>query len=265
MVDRPLALTFNQLLEIATLEEPVTLTCVSNEVGGPLAGNAVWLGVPLATLLQRAGLRQHATQVVGRSVDGFTAGFPTEVALDGRPAMVAIGMNGEPLPADHGFPARLVVPGLYGYVSATKWLKEIELTRLDQFDGYWIRRGWSKLAPIETQSRIDVPRPGQITTEGAQPIAGVAWGGVRSIDRVEVRVTAEGGAPGAWRDARLGDRLSQSTWRQWVLDWAPAPGRYDIEVRATDSAGVTQTATRREPTPGGATGHHRIRVRVDPA
>jgi DMSO/TMAO reductase YedYZ molybdopterin-dependent catalytic subunit len=257
MVDQPYELTFDELLEMASLEEAVTLNCVSNEVGGGLVGNAVWLGVPLATLLEQA------TQVVGRSVEGFSAGFPTEVALDGRPAMVAIGMNGEPLPANHGFPARLVVPGLYGYVSATKWLKEIELTRLDQVDGYWISRGWSKFAPIKTHSRIDVPRSGRSTTSGVQPIAGVAWGGIRSIERVEVRIGTIDGETGDWQEARLGDPLSQSTWRQWVLEWDATPGRYNIEVRATDGRGELQTPVKSAPFPSGATGYHRIRVEVE--
>lgn len=265
MVDRPYELTFDELLELASMEEVVTLNCVSNQVGGGLVGNAVWLGVPLATLLERAGVQEHASQIVGRSVDGFSAGFPTEVALDGRAAMVAIGMNGEPLPANHGFPARLVVPGLYGYVSATKWLKEIELTRLDLFDGYWIPRGWSKLAPIKTQSRIDVPRSGRATVAGLQPIAGVAWGGVRGIDRVEVRIALDGADAGEWQEARLGERLNQSTWRQWVLEWDAEPGTYEIEVRATDGNGDTQTAERHAPSPNGATGYHRIRVRVEGA
>ena len=262
MVDRPFELSFDELLEMASLEEVVTLNCVSNQVGGDLVGNAVWLGVPLPALLERAGVQPNATQIVGRSVDGFSAGFPTEVALDGRAAMVAIGMNGEPLPGRHGFPARLVVPGLYGYVSATKWLREIELTRLDLFDGYWIPRGWSKLAPIKTQSRIDVPRAGRSTVAGAQPIAGVAWGGVRSIDRVEVRATLEDEDAGEWQEARLGERLNESTWRQWVLEWDATPGTYQIEVRATDGNGDTQTPERHEPAPNGATGYHRIRVRV---
>ena len=263
MVDQPYELTFDELLAMASLEEAVTLNCVSNEIGGGLVGNAIWRGVPLVTLLERAGVQEHATQIIGRSVDGFTAGFPTELALDGRPAMVAIAMNGEPLPATHGFPARLVVPGIYGYVSATKWLKEIELTRLDQFDGYWIRRGWSKFAPIKTHSRIDVPRSGRSTTAGLQPIAGVAWGGVRSIERVEVRIGTIDGSLGDWQEARLGAPLSQSTWRQWVLEWDATPGRYEVEVRATDGTGQLQTPVGSKPFPSGATGYHRIRVEVE--
>ena len=264
-VDKPYELNFDELVEMATIEQSVTLACVSNQVGDKLVGNAIWLGVPLATLLERAGVQDGATQIIGRSVDGFTVGFPTEVALDGRPAMVAVGMNGEPLPAAHGFPARLVVPGLYGYVSATKWLSDIELTSLDDFDGYWIPRGWSKFAPIKTQSRIDVPRGGQQITAGRQPIAGVAWGGIRSIDRVEVRVTTVDGQEGEWQEARLGEKLTQSSWRQWVLDWDATPGSYNIEVRATDGNGDTQTPAKHEPAPSGATGHHRIRTYVEEA
>lgn len=262
MVDRPFELTFDELLEMADLEESATLACVSNEVGGRLVGNAVWRGVPLARLLERAGVHEGATQVVGRSVEGFTVGFPTEVALDGRAAMVAIAMNGEPLPAQHGFPARLVVPGLYGYVSATKWLAEIELNRLDEFDGYWIPRGWAKEAPIKTQSRIDVPRSGNVTA-GRIPIAGVAWGGVRGISRVEVHIAPVGEeSAGEWVEARLSDELTRSSWRQWVVEWDATPGIYMLHARATDGEGVPQTSETRPPAPDGATGWHTRRVNV---
>jgi DMSO/TMAO reductase YedYZ molybdopterin-dependent catalytic subunit len=263
MVDQPYELTFADLQEMASVQQSATLACVSNEVGGRLVGNAVWLGVPLADLLERAGVHPDATQIVGRSVEGFTAGFPTEVALDGRAAMVAIGMNGEPLPVRHGFPARLVVPGLYGYVSATKWLAEIELTRLEDFDGYWIPRGWAKEAPIKTQSRIDVPRAGATLQAGLQPIAGVAWGGARGVDRVEVRVSRLGEAPSEhWLEARLSEELTRSSWRQWVVEWPAEPGDYRIEVRATDGEGETQTSEVRPPAPDGATGWHRRVVSV---
>ena len=265
MVDEPYELTLDELVEMVSIDEAVTLTCVSNEVGGDLIGNAVWLGVPLATLLERAGVQDGATQIIGRSVDGFAVGFPTEVALDGRPAMVAVGMNGEPLPAAHGFPARLVVPGLYGYVSATKWLGEIELTTLEAFDGYWIPRGWSKFAPIKTQSRVDVPRSGQRVTAGRVAVAGVAWGGIRSIDRVEVRIRNIDGAAGEWQDARLGEELTQSSWRQWVVEWDATPGTYDIQVRATDGEGNTQTEDKQRPAPDGATGYHLVRTFVEAA
>jgi len=263
MVDRPFELSFDELLELPAIEESVTLACVSNEVGGDLVGNAIWRGVRLADVLARAGVQPDATQVVGRSVDGFTVGFPTEVALDGRAAMVAYAMNGEPLPAVHGFPARLVVPGLYGYVSATKWLAEIELTTLDAFDAYWIPRGWSKDGPIKTQSRIDTPTGGRVLAAGRAPIAGVAWGGVRGISKVEVRITATGTSQAVWHEARLGERLSSSSWRQWVVDdWTPAPGVYELAVRATDGEGTPQTEERRPPAPDGATGLHTLTVRV---
>lgn len=248
-VDRPLTLTYAELMAMPHIEADVTLSCVSNEVGGDLAGNARWQGVPLADLLERAGLQSGATQVLGRSVDGFTAGFPTEVALDGRNAMVAVAMNGEPLPAAHGFPARLVIPGLYGYVSATKWLSEIELTSFDEVDGYWIPRGWSKEGPIKTQSRIDVA--------SRRVIAGVAWAPTRGIERVEIRID-----DGPWQQATLAAPLGVDCWRQWFLPWDTAPERYVIAVRATDGTGETQTAERTDVAPNGASGHHTIQVDV---
>lgn len=249
MVDRPFALTYAQLMTMPQIEADVTLACVSNEVGGDLVGNARWQGVPLSALLRRAGVRPGATQVLGRSVDGFTAGFPTGVALDGRDAMVAVAMNGEPLPAAHGFPARLVVPGLYGYVSATKWLSAIELTSFDEVDGYWIPRGWAKEGPIKTQSRIDVA--------SRRVIAGVAWAPTRGIERVEVRVDA-----GPWREATLAAPLSVDCWRQWFVPWDVSPGRYVLAVRATDGSGETQTAERTDVAPNGASGYHTVQVDV---
>jgi DMSO/TMAO reductase YedYZ molybdopterin-dependent catalytic subunit len=257
MVDRPITLTYDELLELAIEEWDVTLSCVSNEVGGRLVGNARWSGVPLSDLLDRAGVQGGATQVVGHSVDGWTAGFPTEVVYDGRPVFVAVGMNGEPLPIPHGFPARLVVAGLYGYVSATKWLSEIELTTWEDVDGYWIPRGWSKEGPIKTQSRIDVPRPNRELTAGPQPVAGVAWAGERAVSKVEVQVD-----DGEWQEAQLGDELATTTWRQWVFDWDATPGEHTLRVRATDGDGETQTSERAEPAPNGATGWDQVSVRV---
>ncbi len=257
MVDRPFELTYAQLLEEADTEADVTLACVSNEVGGRLVGNARWQGVPLERLLRRAGVRLGADQVVGRAVDGWTAGFPLEVALDGRPALVAVGMNGEPLPARHGYPARLVIAGLYGYVSDTKWLSEIEVTTFDAVQGYWIPRGWAREGPIKTQSRIDVPRPGAQLPAGPTAIAGVAWAGERGIEAVEVSID-----DGRWLPARLADELAETTWRQWVLTWDATPGQHTLKVRATDGDGETQTAERRPPAPDGATGHHTVRVTV---
>jgi hypothetical protein len=250
--------SYADLLALPQVEEVVTLSCVSNEVGGDLVGNAVWTGVPLAALLERAGVSPDAGQVVGVSVDGFTAGFPTDVAGDGRTALVAVGMNGEPLPTAHGFPARLVVEGLYGYVSATKWLSEIRLTTWEGFDGYWMPRGWSKLGPDTTQSRIDVPRRSVVA--GPTPIAGVAWAPSRGIAKVEVQVD-----DGPWQEARLGEVVSDGTWRQWMLPWDATPGDHELRVRATDGTGATQTDAVTRPDPDGATGWHTRRVSVQAA
>jgi DMSO/TMAO reductase YedYZ molybdopterin-dependent catalytic subunit len=255
MVDEPLTLTYDDLLAEDLVERYVTLSCVSNEVGGGLVGNAQWLGVPLARVLERVGVQPGADQLVARSVDGFSVGFPTEVALDGRDALIAIGMNGEPLPRDHGFPARLVVPGLYGYVSATKWLSSIELTTWDAFDAYWIERGWAKEGPVKTQSRIDVPRG----TKPAGPVAvaGVAWAPNRGISEVEVRVDE-----GEWVPATLAEAISDDSWRQWHHTWDATSGRHQIEVRATDGEGDTQTGDRAPVYPDGAAGYHRIVVEI---
>jgi DMSO/TMAO reductase YedYZ molybdopterin-dependent catalytic subunit len=258
LVDRPYSLTYDELLRLDAVEEAVTLQCVSNEVGGDLVDNAVWQGVPLAALLERAGVRDGATQVVGRSVDRWTAGFPTDVALDGRVALVAYAMNGEPLPTRHGFPARLVVAGLYGYVSATKWLRQIELTTWDGFDGYWISRGWAKDGPIKTMSRIDVPRGGDRLAAGRTAIAGVAWAPARGVRGVEVRIDDD-----EWRPCRIGEVASENTWVQWLFEWDAAPGEHEISVRAIAADGDVQTGDIASPAPDGATGWHTRRVRVD--
>ena len=257
MVSSPFELSYEDLLALPQVESDITLACVSNQVGGDLVGNARWRGVRLTELLERADVQPGATQIVGRSVDGWTGGFPTEVALDGRECLVAVAMNGEALPRDHGFPARLVVPGLFGYVSATKWLSEIELTTLEAFDAYWVPRGWSKQGPVETQSRIDVPRFAARLPAGRQPVAGVAWAPVRGIDRVEVSIDG-----GPWLAAALSEPLSRDTWRQWVYDWDATPGRHEIRTRATDGEGEIQTAEEVAPRPGGATGYHTIAVTV---
>jgi DMSO/TMAO reductase YedYZ molybdopterin-dependent catalytic subunit len=251
MVDRPIELTFDELLDLPMVERFVTLSCVSNRVGGNLVGHARWLGVPLRDLLDRVGVQEGATQIVGRSVDDFTVGFPTEAVYDGREALVAIAMNDEPLPFDHGFPARLVVGGLYGYVSATKWLSEIELTTWEAFDAYWIPRGWSKEAPIKTQARIDVPRQGERLETGTVPIAGVAWAPNRGIRKVEVQIGDE-----PWIEAGLSAELSKDSWRQWAIDWEATPGDYLVRVRATDGNGDTQTDQIVPPAPNGASGYH---------
>ena len=254
-VDRPLTLTYAELLDRPMVEADITISCVSNEVGGDLIGTARWLGCRLDDLLDEAGIDPRADQVVGRSVDGFTAGFPTAL-LDGRPALVAVGMNGEPLPVDHGYPARLIVPGVYGYVSATKWLSEIQLTRFDEFQGYWIPRGWSVEGPIKTQSRIDTPTDGKRLEAGRPvPVAGVAWAMDRGISAVEVQVD-----DGPWQQADLADEYAATTWRQWKLAWTPTAGEHRIRVRATDGTGATQTEEVADVAPDGATGWHTIQV-----
>ena len=254
MVDNPVSLTYSDLVAMPLYEQYVTISCVSNEVGGGLVGNAKWTGVRLVELLDRAGVQEGATQVVGRSTDGWTAGFPTDLVFDGREPLVAIAMNGEMLPPRHGYPARLIVPGLYGYVSATKWLTEIELTTWEAFDGYWIPRGWSKEGPIKTQSRIDVPRAGAEVTAAPVVMAGVAWAPTRGVAKVEVRVD-----DGDWQVAELTEPLSNDAWVQWRHEMTLDPGRkYRLEVRATDGTGETQTSAVAPPPPSGATGYHTI-------
>ena len=256
-VRNPVTLSFEDLLARPLVERYVTLACVSNEVGGDLIGNARWLGVPLEDLLDEADPEEGADQVVGRSVDGWTCGTPTAVLRDGRDALLAVGMNGEPLPVEHGFPARMVVPGLYGYVSACKWVTELELTSFADFDAYWVPRGWSAQGPIKTQSRIDTPRPRNRLDAGEVVVAGVAWAQHRGIRRVEVRVDE-----GPWREAELAPAVSVDTWVQWSWRWDATPGEHTLQVRATDSTGETQTARRSAVAPDGATGWHTVRVTV---
>jgi DMSO/TMAO reductase YedYZ molybdopterin-dependent catalytic subunit len=257
MVDRPLSFTYADLLARPQVERVITICCVSNEVGGDLIGNAVWQGVLLKDLLDEAGVQDGAEQVFSTSVDGWTCGFPVEAAFDGRDAMIAVGMNGEPLPLRHGFPARLIIPGLYGYVSATKWLQTIELNRWSDAEGYWVPRGWSRDAPVKTQSRIDVPRRGDELTAGKVAVAGIAWAQRRGISKVEVRVD-----DGPWVEARLGTDVTEDTWRQWVYEWAATPGEHRLQVRATDGNGDTQTEEVARPDPDGATGWHTRTVQV---
>ena len=255
MVDREISLTYNQLLARPFVERYVTIACVSNEVGGRLVGNARWTGTSLIDLLNEAGIQAGATQVVGRSVDGWTAGFPTaHLSGAGRDAMVVVAMNGEPLPAQHGFPARLIVPGLFGYVSATKWLTEIELTTLDAFDAYWIPLGWAKEGPILTQSRIDRPMNGAVVQPGSYDVAGVAWAPTRGVSRVEFRID-----DGDWQGTQLSQPLSNYAWVQWRASLDVAAGEHTLAVRATDGTGATQPEERTSPPPDGARGWHQVR------
>lgn len=261
-VRKPLTVTYQDLLRRELIERDITLTCVSNQVGGPYVGNARWIGVRLADLLREAGVKPPsqggpADQLVARSVDGMTIGSPVDTVMDGRDAMLALGMNGEPLPFDHGFPVRMLVPGLYGYVSACKWIEDLELTTFDDYDPYWVKRTWSKRAPIKTESRIDTPRPFASPKSGKVPVAGVAWAQHRGIAKVEVRVDG-----GGWHEARLAVEDSKDTWRQWTWEWPASSGSHTLEVRATDRDGYTQTDKRVGTVPNGATGWHSVVVAV---
>ncbi|MEW9547623.1 molybdopterin-dependent oxidoreductase [Nonomuraea sp. NPDC050783] len=257
LVDRPIELTYADLLRMPLTEADITLTCVSNEVGGEYAGNARWLGVRMSEILRGSGLRAGADMLLSTSADGFTCGTPMDVVMDGREALFAIAMNGEPLPVEHGFPVRQVVPGLYGYVSATKWVVDVKVTRFDQDKAYWTPRGWAARGPIKTQSRIDVPKAGGSLRAGRTTVAGVAWAQHKGVEAVEVRVDG-----GAWRQARLADVPGPDTWRQWSLDWDATPGTHTLQVRATDATGYTQTEREAPPAPDGATGRHTITVSV---
>ncbi|MFD3518230.1 molybdopterin-dependent oxidoreductase [Streptomyces sp. NPDC058657] len=262
-VKRPMTVTFQDLLERELIERDITLTCVSNEVGGPYVGNARWIGVRLADLLREAGVKPPsrggpADQLVARSVDGMTLGTPVEEVMDGRDAMLAVGMNGEPLSFVHGFPVRMLVPSLYGYVSACKWIEDIELTTFDDYDPYWVKRKWAKKAPIKTQSRIDTPKPFARPKAGTVMVAGVAWAQHRGIEKVEIRID-----DGPWRPADLAAQHTVDTWRQWSFPWKATPGGHTLTVRATDRTGEVQTEKRTGTVPDGASGWHSVVVAVD--
>ena len=257
MVDNEIQLTFDDLLKRQVLHKWVTLTCVSNEVGGDLIGNALWSGVLLKDLLQEAGPSKDADAIKSTSKDGFTAGTPLSTLLDDRQAMLAFAMNGQPLPVEHGFPVRIVVPGLYGYVSATKWLVDIEVTRFDQFEAYWTPRGWSELGPIKLSSRIDVPF-GKKVTAGPVTVAGVAWDQHVGVSKVEVRVDG-----GPWQQATLATDASIDTWRQWHWTWNAPHGTHLLQVRAFDDKGNPQIEASAPPAPNGSTGLHTVSVKVD--
>lgn len=265
--DTPMTYTYDDLLNRDDLfTSTVTLSCVSNPVGGDLVGNAVWTGVPLSALLDEAGIQdpeEWEHQIFSRSVDGFTCGFQVPIAYDGRTAMVALMMNGEPLPIAHGFPARLVIAGLYGYVSATKWLEQIEITDWDGVDGFWQPRGWAKYGPVKTQSRIDTPTQGGQQPAGAMTIAGVAWNPGFGIEQVEVGFTnAETQDSTQWFVAELAEVETDETWVQWRFDWDGPAGDWFIQSRATDKSGFTQSPIPVAPAPNGAEGYHTIAIRT---
>jgi DMSO/TMAO reductase YedYZ molybdopterin-dependent catalytic subunit len=257
MVQREVTISYADLLRRPLIEAYVTLTCVSDPVDGPYVGNAKWLGAKLADLIRQARPLAGANQLLSTSVDGYTSGTPLQVVLDGRNALLAVAMNDEALPVVHGFPVRMVVPGLYGYVSATKWVTDIEVTTFASAYSYWAQRGWSQQGPIKTESRIDVPAAGASLTAGRIAVAGVAWAQHKGVAAVEVRVNG-----GPWHEARLASVPGIDTWRQWVWEWSAAPGNYLLEARATDATGYTQTAVQAQPPPNGASGYPAAEVSV---
>jgi len=254
MVDHEASYSFDDLAGFDVIEMVTTLTCVSNPVGGKLISTGIWTGYRVADLLAVAGVHADSDMMLSTSVDGFTAGTPVEALTDGRNALLAVGLNGQPLPIEHGYPARLVIPGLYGYVSATKWIVDMELTRFDRAEAYWTQQGWAPRGPIKTESRIDVPKGGQRVPMGPVVFGGVAWAQNRGVRAVEVRIDGE-----VWRPAELGASYSNQTWRLWSLPWqAKTPGKHTITVRATDNTGATQTADQVGAVPDGATGWHTV-------
>jgi DMSO/TMAO reductase YedYZ molybdopterin-dependent catalytic subunit len=258
MVEEELRLTFQDLLDADLIESHVTLTCVSNPVGGNLAGNAKWLGLPLREVLKRAKPQAGADMVLSTSIDGFSASTPLEVLQDDRDAMLAIGMNDEPLPLEHGYPVRMVVPGLYGFVSATKWVVDLEVTRFADSKAYWTERGWSERGPIKTMARVDVPKSFAKVPAGKVAVGGTAWAQTRGITKVEIQVD-----DGDWTEADLSTEASLVTWRQWSYQWDAAPGPHYIKVRATDGSGEVQTDQRADPVPDGASGWQSVMVTVE--
>ncbi|WP_433556982.1 molybdopterin-dependent oxidoreductase [Pseudonocardia xinjiangensis] len=250
MVDKEIVLRFDDLFARPLVERTITMTCVSNPVGGNLISTANFVGVDLRDILLEAGVRPGADQLFSTSVDGFTVGTPTSVVMEeGRGAMLAIGMNGEALPPEHGFPVRMVVPGLYGYVSATKWISDMEVTTFDAGQSYWVDRGWAVQGPIKTEARIDVPNGYATVPAGRVTVAGIAWSQPTGIGKVEVRMDG-----GAWQPAELATDVSGDTWRMWRTDFQLAPGSHTVQARATDAAGRTQTEASADVVPDGATG-----------
>ena len=258
MVDKPMVLTYDDLIQLPMIERDITLTCVSEAVGGNFIGNAHWQGTLLAPILRKVGIQSGADQIVMRDAGGMTIGVATEPVMDGRDTLLAVGMNGQVLPQAHGYPVRVVVPGLYGYVSATKWVVDMEFTTFGAFSAYWVRQtpAWSQQAPIKTESRIDVPKGANPVTAGQVTIAGVAWAQHTGVEAVEV------GIDGVFYPARLPAQDTIDTWRQWYYVWDATPGQHVLQVRATDKSGYTQTAIKHRTDPDGATGYHTVPVTV---
>jgi len=254
MVDKPMTITFQDLLDRQLTEDWVTICCVSNPVGGDLIGNAFWSGVRIADILEEAGVQAGADAVKQTSKDGWTCGTPIEALTDDRNAMLAIAMNGDPLPVEHGFPVRMIVPGLYGFVSATKWVVDLEVTKFEKFSAYWTQRGWSAQGPVKTESRIEVPGDGGSLKQGTARVGGHAWAQHTGIAKVEFRLDG-----GPWQTAELGRVPGNDTWVQWAGSVDVAKGNHTLVVRATDKSGYTQTAARADVVPDGATGWHTVR------
>jgi DMSO/TMAO reductase YedYZ molybdopterin-dependent catalytic subunit len=252
-VDNELTLRYEDIRRFPLVERTVTLACVSNEIGGDLISTSNFIGVPLKDVLAGAGVKPGADQLFSTSADGWTCGTPVADIMER--GLLAIGMNGEPLPVEHGFPARMVVPGLYGYVSATKWVVDMEFTRFADKEAYWLERGWAQRGPIKTQSRIDTPRGS--AKAGKVTVAGVAWAQTRGVTKVEVRADEQD-----WVPASLATEVNPDTWRMWQIDLDLAPGEHTIQCRATDRAGYTQTDATAAPAPDGATGWHTISISV---
>ncbi|MET1063446.1 MAG: molybdopterin-dependent oxidoreductase [Arthrobacter sp.] len=258
LVEQEVRLSFQDLLDADLIESHVSLTCVSNPVGGNLAGNAKWLGMPIRNVLKIARPKDGADMVLSTSIDGFSASTPLEALQDDRDAMLAIGMNGEALPLEHGYPVRMVVPGLYGFVSATKWVVDLEVTRFADSKAYWTQRGWSERGPIKTMARVEVPKSFAKVPAGRVAIGGTAWAQTRGIAKVEVQIDS-----GPWTEATLSDEASLITWRQWSFDWEATPGPHYIRARATDGTGGVQTDKRADPVPDGAAGWQSVMVTVE--
>lgn len=257
MVEREMTLTYQDLIDRGLTDAWITICCVSNEVGGDLIGNTVWGGVPIKGILEEVGIVPGADALLSTSEDGWTCGTPLDALTDGRDALLAVTMNGEPLPVPHGFPVRQVVPGLYGYVSATKWVTDWEITRFGDFQAYWTQRGWGERGPIKTESRIDVPSDGSTVDAGTVTVAGVAWAQHVGVSGVEFRVDG-----GPWQPATLGVAPNADTWVQWTAQWDADGGDHVVEARATDAAGVPQTEERADVLPDGATGYPAVAVTV---
>lgn len=258
MVEQEVTLTFQDLLDAELIESHVTLTCVSNAVGGKLVGNAKWLGLPIRDVLAKAKPKDGADMVLSKSIDGFSASTPLDVLQDDRDAMFAIGMNGEPLPLEHGYPVRMVVPGLYGFVSATKWVVDLEVTRFADNKAYWTDRGWSERGPIKTMARVDVPTSFAKVPAGRAAFGGTAWAQTRGITKVEIQID-----DGEWQEATLSDEASTVTWRQWSFEWDATPGSHYVRARATDGTGEVQTDKKAEPVPDGASGYPSVMFTVE--